>query len=115
MKPDPASCLLQQLEYLRLPFIQAQYAEIAAEAARLQWDYPGYLCRLIEGEYLQRRQKCIERCLKAARFPVLKTLDQFRWDWPKKINRLEIQDLFRLQFVHDKANVIFLGLVGLGR
>jgi DNA replication protein DnaC len=115
MKPDPASVLRQQLEYLRLPFIQAQYAEIAAEAARLQWDYPGYLCRLIEGEYLQRRQKCIERCLKAARFPVLKTLDQFLWDWPKKINRLQVQNLFRLEFIAQKTNVIFLGTTGIGK
>ena len=43
------------------------------------------------------------------------TLDSFRWDWPKKINRLEIQDLFRLQFIEDHANVILLGTVGLGK
>ena len=85
--------------YLRLPFLQAQYSEVAAEAARLQWDHQGYLRRLIEGEYLQRRQKCIEQRLKAARFPVLKTLDQFLWDWPKKINRLQVQNLFRLEFI----------------
>ena len=59
MKPDPAAVLRQQLEYLRLPFIQTQHAEVAAEAARLQWDHTDYLRRLIEGEYLQRRQKCI--------------------------------------------------------
>jgi hypothetical protein len=32
--------------------------------------------------------RVIERWVKAARFPVIKTLEQFRWDWPKKINRL---------------------------
>ena len=115
MKPDPSSLLLQQLEYLRLPFIKGQYAEVAAEAARLQWDHQGYLRRLIEGEYLQRRQKCIERRLKAARFPVLKTLDQFLWNWPKKINRLQVQNLFRLEFITQKTNVIFLGTTGLGK
>ena len=40
---------------------------------------------------------------------------RLRWDWPKKINRLQIQDLFRLSFIQEKANVIFLGLVGLGK
>ncbi|MBV8330052.1 MAG: ATP-binding protein, partial [Verrucomicrobia bacterium] len=48
------------------------------------------------------------------RFPVIKTLESFRWDWPKKINQLQIQDLFRLRFIDEKANAIFLGLVGLG-
>lgn len=37
------------------------------------------------------------------------------WTWPKKINRPQIQNLFRLAFVADKANVIFLGGVGLGK
>jgi DNA replication protein DnaC len=115
MKPDPSFLLLQELEYLALPFIKAQYAQVAAEAARLEWDHQGYLRRLIEGEYLQRRQKCIERRLKAARLPVVKTLDQFLWDWPKKINRLQVQNLFRLEFVAQKTNVIFLGTTGTGK
>jgi DNA replication protein DnaC len=45
----------------------------------------------------------------------LKTLEQFRWDWPKKINRPQVQNLFRLQFIKDKGNAIFLGTVGLGK
>ena len=50
-----------------------------------------------------------------ARFPVIKTLDQFNWTWPKKINRLQVKNLFRLSFIQDKSNVIFLGGVGLGK
>jgi hypothetical protein len=50
-----------------------------------------------------------------ARFPCLKTLDQFDWNWPKKINRTQVQNLFRLAFFKDKTNVIFLGGVGLGK
>jgi DNA replication protein DnaC len=115
MKPDPASVLLQQLQYLKLPFLKAHYAELAGEAAGQHWDHQEYLRRLIEGEYLQRRQKCIEHRLKAARFPVLKTVDQFFWDWPKKINRLQVQNLFRLEFIAQKTNVIFLGTTGLGK
>jgi DNA replication protein DnaC len=46
---------------------------------------------------------------------VIKTLEQFKWTWPKKINRLQIQNIFRLQFIENKANVILLGGVGLGK
>src|SRR5262249_22186008 len=46
---------------------------------------------------------------------VLKTLEQFRWDWPKKINRLQVQHLFRLEFLVPKGNVLFLGTVGTGK
>ena len=112
MKP---SQLPQHLEYLKLPFIQAQHSELAQQAAQQQWDHVEYLRRLIEGEYVQRRQRVIERRVKAARFPIIKTLEQFRWDWPKKINRMAVQDLFRLEFIKHRSNVVFLGNVGLGK
>jgi DNA replication protein DnaC len=57
----------------------------------------------------------VQRRITQARFPVLKTLEQFQWSWPKTINRMQVQNLFRLQFVADKHNVIFLGTVGLGK
>jgi len=62
-----------------------------------------------------RQDRSIQRRIRLARFPVVKTLDQFNWSWPKKINRLQVQNLFRLQFVADKSNVILLGGVGLGK
>ncbi|MFH1076644.1 MAG: hypothetical protein V1753_07380 [Pseudomonadota bacterium] len=45
-----------------------------------------------------RRDRATLRRIKNARFPVIKTLDQFSWNWPKSINRMAIQNLFRLQF-----------------
>lgn len=115
MKLDPLSLLHEHLKYLQLPFIKSHYAEMAAEAARLNWDHQEYLRQLIEGEHLQRQERSIKRRIKAARFPVIKTLDGFLWDWPKKLNRLQVQNLFRLEFIPRKANVIFLGTTGLGK
>jgi DNA replication protein DnaC len=114
MKPNP-SLLTQQLDYLKLPYLQQHHSELAQQSAHQHWDHVEYLRRLIEGEYTQRRQRVIERRVHAARFPVLKTLEQFRWDWPKKINRLAVQNLFRLEFLAQKANVVLLGNVGLGK
>ena len=104
-----------RLAALRLPFIQEHCSSFAATAAKTSLAHLDYLAQLIEGESALRADRAVARRIKSARFPVIKTLDSFRWDWPKKINRLQIQDLFRLQFVHDKANVILLGLVGLGK
>jgi len=88
---------------------------LAQQAATESWSHVEYLARLIEGEAHRREARSIERRVKSARFPVLKTLDQFQWNWPTKINRLQIQNLFRLTFIDDQANVIFLGGVGLGK
>jgi len=74
-----------------------------------------YLEKLADGEAGLRRDRTIQRRIQKARFPVIKTLDQFNWSWPKKLNRLQVKNLFRLQFIPDKANVIFLGGVGLGK
>ena len=107
--------LHQHLDYLKLPFLKAQYAELAQQAAQQHWTHVEYLARLIDGQYQQRLQHTVQLRLRAARFPVVKTLEQFQWDWPKKANRLQVQNLFRLDFLAQKANVIFLGNVGLGK
>jgi DNA replication protein DnaC len=114
MKTDSAN-LDSHLDALRLPFIKEHCRPLATTAAKKSLTHLDYLTQLLEGEAALRADRAVARRIQSARFPVIKTLDSFRWDWPKKINRLEIQDLFRLQFVHDHANVIFLGLVGLGK
>lgn len=114
MKTNAAE-LESRLTNLRLPFIKEHCQSFAATAAKNSLCHLDYLAQLIEGEDARRADRAVARRIQAARFPVIKTLDSFRWDWPKKINRLQIQDLFRLQFVTDKANVILLGLVGLGK
>jgi DNA replication protein DnaC len=114
MKTDIAT-LDARLTNLHLPFLKEHCQPFAATAAKNSLPHLDYLAQLIEGEDAKRADRAVARRIQAARFPVIKTLDSFRWDWPKKINRLQIQDLFRLQFVADKANVILLGLVGLGK
>ena len=114
MKTNPTA-LVAHLDTLRLPFLKEHCQPLAATAAKNSITHLDYLTQLIEGEAALRADRAAARRLQAAHFPVIKTLDSFRWDWPKKINRLQIQDLFRLQFLQDKANVVFLGLVGLGK
>jgi DNA replication protein DnaC len=111
----PDTQLDPHLDTLRLPFIKEHCRPLATTAAKKSLTHLGYLGQLIEGEAALRADRAVARRIQAARFPVIKTLDSFRWDWPKKINRLEIQDLFRLQFIEDHANVILLGTVGLGK
>jgi DNA replication protein DnaC len=100
---------------LQLPFIRANYHEMAQTAVEQGWGPLDYLQRLIEGEVSRREDKSLTQRIRRARFPLTKTLDQFQWNWPKKINRPQIQNLFRLNFIEQKSNAIFLGGVGLGK
>jgi len=108
-------CLRQNLETLKLSAFLENYSAAAQQAAEKQWGYADFLGQLAEAEVNARNDRSTQRRIKQARFPVIKTLENFDWDWPTKINRLKVQDLFRLAFLKDNANVIFLAGVGLGK
>lgn len=113
---NPIDNLLRdQLDYLKLSFLLENYETLSSEAAQKQWLPIEYLARLIDGETQRRKEHAIHRRIAAARFPAIKTLEQFNWTWPKKINRPQVQNLFRLAFLKDHANIIFAGGVGLGK
>jgi DNA replication protein DnaC len=103
------------LAYLKLGFIAEQYAAVATQAAHKAWSHVDYLAKLMEGEAHVRRDRATKSRIRVARFPVIKTLEQFRWDWPTRLNRLQVQNHFRLEFIKDKSHVILLGGVGLGK
>lgn len=114
-KMDPEARLATHLAYLKLAYTREHFEQQAQLAGTEHWSHVRYLCSLMEGEANLRQDRSIQRRINLARFPVIKTLDQFNWTWPKKINRLQVQNLFRLNFVENMANVIFLGGVGLGK
>src|SRR5712691_11768319 len=112
MKDDQ---LVSYLIYLKLSYFREYHQSLAKEAVEKNWSQLDFLSRLAEGETWRRKDRATQRRIQAARFPIIKTLEQFNWTWPKKINRPRVQNLFRLSFLKDRANVIFMGGVGLGK
>ena len=103
--------LEQQLDYLKLHYILEQYEKTAQQATRKKWSHVDYLTNLIAGEAASRWDRSIQRRIAMARFPVIKTVEQFKWSWPTNIDRLGIQNLFHLKFIANKENIIFIGNV----
>lgn len=114
-KKNDLAPLDAQLQLLHLHYIRDHYQALATKAAEHQLSPLDFLAQLIEGEAALREQRSIERRIREARFPVLKTLDDFQWNWPKKINRPQIQNLFRMAFVATQTNIVLIGNVGLGK
>lgn len=100
---------------LQLLFVRENWAALTHEATQHHWTFARFLGALLEGEIHRRQDNRVRRRIKAARFPVLKRLEDFDWNWPKKINRPQVQELFGLAFLQEHANVILLGGVGLGK
>jgi DNA replication protein DnaC len=113
--PETLGALERHLAYLKLSCMAAQYADLAQHAAHKAWSHVDSLATLLEGEVAVRRDRATQSRMRLARFPVIKTLEPCRWDWPTRMNRLQVQHHCRLGFIQDKANVIFLGGVGLGK
>lgn len=111
----PLDSIAQHLKYLKLPFIGEHYTEMVCRAAKEEWSHLKLLETLVEGEAEFRQDRATQRRIRQAKFPVIKTLDGFLWTWPKKINKMQVQNLFKLNFVKSSSNVIFLGGVGLGK
>lgn len=107
--------LNDQLKYLKLAFFRQYHQELAAETAKNNGSHQDYLRQLVTGETQRRFDHGTQRRIKAARFPMIKTLADFNWSWPKTINQAQIQLLFQLDFIDKGVNVIFLGGVGLGK
>ena len=105
----------QQMSYLKLHYMSENYGETVQQALKEKWSHVDYLASLIEGEAAARWDRATQRRVTLARFPVIKTVEQFKWSWPHNINRLEIQNLFHLKFITNKENIIFIGGVGLGK
>jgi DNA replication protein DnaC len=107
--------LAEQLGYLKLRFMENNHEALAATAAAKGWSHEEYFEHLIRGETDLRWDNSIQRRIRMARFPVLKTLEQFQWNWPEKISQMQVKHLFRLGFIKENANAILLGGVGLGK
>jgi len=112
---DNQTSLDRHLDYLKLHFFRDNYASLAKKAAQKQWDHTHYLGELASAEANERKDRATQRRIRAARFPQIKTLEQFTWSWPKKINKMQVDNLFTLNFIKEKSNVVLLGGVGLGK
>jgi DNA replication protein DnaC len=112
--PSPEE-LRRRLDELKLAWMRDHAEDLIRLAAAGQWTHAQFLARLLEGEAALRQDHARARRIKEAGFPVLKTLEQFDFTWPTKINRQAVQDLFRLRFVHDNAFAVLIGGVGLGK
>lgn len=103
------------LDYLSLQFIKEHYTAFASEAASCKQSHLEFLHTLVEGEAAAKQDRSVCRRIKLAKFPFIKTIDQFQWSWPKDINQLQVKNLFELSFLESHTNVVLLGTVGLGK
>jgi DNA replication protein DnaC len=103
------------LKRLKLPAVLKFYQELARQAVEANQTYEGYLLALVEAEVQQRDENAYKKRIKTARFPVLKTLDQFDFSAVATLNKAKVLGLAQGDYIERKDNLILMGNSGTGK
>jgi len=103
------------LRQLRLPTFAKLYPQFAADAARNNHDTVRFLLALAEQEVNQRQLNMLQQRLKNAHFPVIKELADFDFSCLPMLNKAQILDLARGEYIQQKQGLILIGNPGLGK
>ena len=115
MNDTPQVLLAHHLKALKLPTFLREYDKVARQCAVEGADFPRYLLRLAELELIDRERRMVERRIKAARFPTVKSLDSFDFAALPSLNKALVLELARSEYVERRENIIALGNSGTGK
>jgi DNA replication protein len=107
--------LHNNLHYMKLDTIEAildNYLELSAKDSKTTMEV---LDHLLEQERKNRDAAAIDRRMKCAAFPIIKTLEEFNFDFQPSIEKSVIEDLSTLRFIHNAENLVLLGPPGVGK
>jgi DNA replication protein DnaC len=103
----------EQLKNLKLS-VASQSLEAVITKSKSRVDVQ-WLSELLEIELDARKDNATERRIRRADFPERRSLEQFNWDFNKKIPREKIEDLATLKFIEKNEIALFLGNTGTGK
>ena len=115
MSATPQVLLGHHLKALRLPTFVREYDKVARQCAAEGVDHVRYLLRLAELEMIDREQRLVERRIRAARFPSVKSLDSYDFTALPSLNKALVLELARCEYLARRENVIALGNAGTGK
>ena len=107
--------LKHHLKTLKLPTMHAECEKIATRAAQDNADHLAFLLQLCELELIERERKSAERRLKAARFPAHKLLDEFDFAARPSVNKPQMLELLKGEYLDRRENLLFVGPSGTGK
>src|SRR3954465_15734052 len=115
MTDTPKLLLAHHLKTLKLPTLLREFDKVAQQCAAEGLDHVQFLARLVELELIDRERRMIERRIKAAKFPAVKSLDSFDFKVIPSLNKMRVVELARGEWIERRENVIALGPSGTGK
>lgn len=115
MTVPAASDLDAGLKRLHLPTIRRRYAEIFAHGEKESWTYREVLEQLVSEEIANRAETRIHRSTRKARFPFLKTIEEFDFEFQRSVRRAMLGRFLGPELVEEGRSVVLLGEPGRGK
>jgi DNA replication protein DnaC len=115
MTDVPQVLLAHHLKALKLPTFLREHEKLARQCAAEGADHLRYLLRLAELELIEREQRTVERRIREAHFPTVKSLDSFDFPAIPSLNKALVLELARGEYIERRENVIALGNSGTGK
>ncbi len=115
MTDAPELLLAHHLKTLRLPTFLREHDKQARICAAEGVDHVRYLARLTELELIDRERRMVERRIKSAKFPAVKSLDSFDFRAIPSLNKMMVLELARCEWIERQENIIALGPSGTGK
>jgi DNA replication protein DnaC len=114
-KPVQQAAILQYAKQLRLPTVGDRFARLAEEAVKEKQSHLSYLEALLEAEAEERDRKAVGRRIQEARFPAVKTLEEFDFQSAPHISAALVRNLSEGGYLARREPIIFLGDTGTGK
>jgi DNA replication protein DnaC len=107
--------LKQTLKRLRLSGLLSSLPDRVAYAKGTKLSYSEFLELVLNDEIQRREDGNVERRLRSATVDLDQTFERFDWDADITVDRDKLKELFSLEFVGRKENVLICGPVGVGK
>lgn len=114
-QPKEDDPLAQQLRSLGLYVMAQQYLPMAEEAMRAKSPHTHYLRALVDAQLSARMDRSFRDRLSRARFPGIKTMEEFDFAFQSCIDEQLFNSLATLQFLKEKQNILLVGPPGVGK
>ena len=115
MNETPQVLLVHHLKALKLPTFLREHDKVARRCATEGASHTRFLLRLAELELIDRERRMVERRIKAARFPAVKTLESFNFPVLPSLKKMLVLELARSEYIERRENIIALGNSGTGK
>lgn len=113
---DPSNVDIEALlKKLNLANARRHWRSLIDQAEREDWSCRDFLALLVSEEIAHREQTRLQRAVRKAHFPFLKTIDEYDFSLRPKVRRALIDSYLSPEFVSEGRNLILIGRTGRGK